>query len=248
MPQNIRKLTKEEEQFIYDNYRTMTVKELAKHFNLSNKCMRGKIERLKINLKELNRTKHYVWTPETEQFLRNNYLTMTYSEIAKKISNGCTSSIVMRKINSLKLPKKKAYLSRRIKYQDGYPFYTIGTQKIFTHRQNMENYLGRSLRSDEIIHHIDCDKSNDNIENLFLCTSSEHKKLHVQLENISRELIHLGYIKFDRINKEYILVLPTRTEGYSKNSQGQRIEGEKDIILPRVRNILASNVEDEDIC
>lgn len=60
MPQNIRKLNNEEKQYIKDNYKTMSVRELALHFGLTNKCMRSKIERLGLNLAELNRSKRYI--------------------------------------------------------------------------------------------------------------------------------------------------------------------------------------------
>lgn len=46
------------------------------------------------------------------------------------------------------------------------------------HRLVMEDYLGRYLEPFEIVHHIDEDKLNNNIENLELCCRSSHKKLH----------------------------------------------------------------------
>lgn len=47
----------------------------------------------------------------------------------------------------------------------------------------MEQYLGRKLRPDEIVHHIDGNKLNNNIENLKIMTRGEHSKLH-RLEEI----------------------------------------------------------------
>jgi hypothetical protein len=46
------------------------------------------------------------------------------------------------------------------------------------HRVIMEKHLGRSLRSDEIVHHIDGDKTNNDISNLIIMSQSEHAKLH----------------------------------------------------------------------
>lgn len=44
----------------------------------------------------------------------------------------------------------------------------------------MENKIGRILDRNEIVHHINEDKSDDNIENLELISRSEHSKKHVK--------------------------------------------------------------------
>lgn len=48
------------------------------------------------------------------------------------------------------------------------------------HRVLMENKLGRILGSDEIVHHKDEDKKNDDIDNLELMGPVEHAKHHAQ--------------------------------------------------------------------
>lgn len=48
------------------------------------------------------------------------------------------------------------------------------------HRLIMERTLGRPLSSSEIVHHIDGDKLNNEIDNLMLCTShQEHTSIHM---------------------------------------------------------------------
>lgn len=44
----------------------------------------------------------------------------------------------------------------------------------------IEKEIGRSLRDDEVVHHIDRDRSNNRIENLLLMTRGEHSKLHYE--------------------------------------------------------------------
>ncbi len=51
----------------------------------------------------------------------------------------------------------------------------------YEHRIVMEDYLGRKLKANEYVHHIDGDKLNNNISNLQVMTPSEHSKLHAKL-------------------------------------------------------------------
>ena len=44
----------------------------------------------------------------------------------------------------------------------------------------MEQYLGRELRNDEIVHHINGNKKDNRIENLQIMTNSEHTILHIK--------------------------------------------------------------------
>ena len=46
------------------------------------------------------------------------------------------------------------------------------------HRIIMENHLGRKLKRNEVIHHINGNKFDNRIENLMIMTPQEHNKLH----------------------------------------------------------------------
>ena len=54
------------------------------------------------------------------------------------------------------------------------------------HTLVMEEYLGRSLRKNEVVHHIDHDKTNNDIDNLCLLTKGGHSRLHRFEENIRK--------------------------------------------------------------
>lgn len=51
-----------------------------------------------------------------------------------------------------------------------------------THRIIAERMLGRKLRPDEVVHHIDGNKRNNAPENLMVLTRAEHAKLHADLK------------------------------------------------------------------
>jgi len=50
--------------------------------------------------------------------------------------------------------------------------------KVYEHRYVMQVYLGRQLKEDECVHHIDRNKTNNDISNLQLMTIDEHARLH----------------------------------------------------------------------
>lgn len=62
---------------------------------------------------------------------------------------------------------------------NGYLEFTRGAYKgKMVHRVVMAEWIGRELFDDEVVHHIDGDKLNNNIDNLALMTFSGHGKIH----------------------------------------------------------------------
>lgn len=59
------------------------------------------------------------------------------------------------------------------------------------HRYNMEIELGRKLLKTEIVHHLDGNTLNNNINNLEVMTKIEHDKMNVNL-NIHRRWVERG--------------------------------------------------------
>lgn len=55
----------------------------------------------------------------------------------------------------------------------------FGGTHILEYRLIVETKLGRSLRDDEIVHHVNGDHCDNNPDNLEVMTQSEHARLHI---------------------------------------------------------------------
>jgi len=62
----------------------------------------------------------------------------------------------------------------------GYRYYWLNGKSIPEHRLLMEKKLGRKLHVDEVVHHIDGDTLNNNIDNLELIQRDAHTSKHLK--------------------------------------------------------------------
>lgn len=92
------------------------------------------------------------------------------------------------------------YVGPNYKYKNTYG------GRIREHIYIVQEKMGRQLEKNEVIHHIDGDKKNNNIDNLDLCTVSEHNNCHAKIEKIVFELYKKGIVGYDRIEKKYYLI------------------------------------------
>lgn len=148
----------------------------------------------------------YHWTDEDIKYLKENWLYKEDKEIWKDLGIdklGFSQYVIQRKRAQLGLIGKSIRIRQE---KTGYKYHIEYDKKIYTHREKMEEQIGRKLLDTEIVHHIDGDKSNDDIDNLYLCNNnSEHQLLHNQLEKIAFELFRAGKIIFNKENGQYYL-------------------------------------------
>lgn len=68
----------------------------------------------------------------------------------------------------------------------------------------MEEALGRNIRRGEVVHHVNGDRADNQIENLYLCESHlHHQRIEGQLKQLFRTLLKDGLVRFNHAKGEY---------------------------------------------
>lgn len=145
----------------------------------------------------------------TKEFLQEEYFEKGKSgrQIAKEI--GCQHCTVYRALIrhglrsktelGLNPSSKKGIINdsngyKRIRIPDHPKVNQAGY--VTEHVLVVEQKYGRLPKNNEHIHHINGDKQNNDPDNLYLCTRSEHAKIHGSLEALLPDLMLLGIVCF----------------------------------------------------
>lgn len=68
----------------------------------------------------------------------------------------------------------------------------------------VEKNLSRSLEKQEVVHHVDGNKENNSLDNLWLTSHSGHRNAHASLQKIGYQLVKDGLVVFDKQKGIYV--------------------------------------------
>lgn len=115
------------------------------------------------------------WEDKDDDFLRDNYVRQGVKWCAVQL--GRTPGAVANRACRIGLGKMKSE-TYQARVHRGYIQVVLGSYRVMLHRLIGEMKLGRALRSNEVVHHIDGDTLNNHPDNLEVLTNAEHQRKH----------------------------------------------------------------------
>lgn len=153
-----------------------------------------------------NKTKKGMTDEEFKSYLNNEYNIKYKSMIEISKNLGVSHPIVKKylikygfRIRTKQEQQSSIYSSNwkggKRKKKEGYieiyyPTHPRANSRkcVYEHILVAERMIGRQLNDNEVVHHIDRNKSNNNPNNLLVLTRSEHAKLHIQAKEFRNNM------------------------------------------------------------
>lgn len=191
-----RNFTPDEDDFIRAHAGTMFYRDIARHLGRSHPGVAKRVVKLGLS-RPLRR-----WSAEEDEALRAGRAAGEHLvSLAARLGRG--ESEVSTRCAKLGIKKPKASHVR------GYVIAGYNRERhhyLVEHREVMARALGRPLARSEIVHHIDTVKSNNDLDNLYLCDSlGAHRRVHCSLERLLPDLLAAGIVRFNRAEGIYEL-------------------------------------------
>ena len=190
--------TKSEDDFIRQHYLSMLVRDIGKHLGRGKRSVQHRMSRLGLQKQTLRR-----WNSEEDEVIRSN-INRGLVEVSRLL--GRHPSEVSSRARKIGLSFQKR---ARYTHKDGYEYIRFTNDRgeretIWTHIKVVEESIGRRVVKPECVHHINMDKSDNRIENLYLCPNiSVHKLVHTSIDKLVPILLERGIIRFDNIEGVY---------------------------------------------
>lgn len=124
---------------------------------------------------------------------------VSHRNVSKRKTKKCITCA--RKFATTKIIASNKRDATYVSYtQKGYRVITVpGMSKYqLEHRKVMADHIGRALTKTEVVHHIDEDKLNNKIENLWLTNHANHRKAHNSLLRAAWSCVKNGTIVFNK--------------------------------------------------
>lgn len=178
--------------FLEASHQEMAWSEIAAHLHRSSKAVARKAQQMGL-AKYVRRD----WMPSEDEYLLANPET-PIGDLGRALDRSRKQVSWRRRMLDLEPATRR--VSQYKPSSDGRPVVAIRDGvRVMEHRQVAEEQLGRPLRAGEVVHHIDLDKTNNSPSNLVVCESrSEHRLVHVSIEQLVHDLMHDGLVIFDR--------------------------------------------------